>query len=199
MLGVSTSLTSVVSDIQVLARDMAGDMAQKAANGINPDQEQLDNLDEPEEDDTWHDTPDGGDLRGKKDELKNKLKANKPFDRDGMKQAAQDAKEAGNKSGGGAASSAMAMAKTGMKSLKGQAKQNTDDDAQDEAQGRKEQAKEKGRQVRDTTKNYLKEKIPEERREQTIHRLKKMIVEIQGHPECEYSNSCFPSFPVHTY
>jgi hypothetical protein len=31
----------------------------------------------------------------------------------------------------------------------------------------------------------LKDKMPQERREQTIWRLKKMVVEIQGHQDCE--------------
>ena len=36
---------------------------------------------------------------------------------------------------------------------------------------------------RDQMNNYLKGKMPEERREQTIWRLKKMVVEIQGHQD----------------
>lgn len=176
---------SPVGDIQILARDMAGDVAQKAANRVNPSEDELNQIDEPEDDDTWHDTPDTPDMRGKKDELKNKLKANKPFDREGLKSAAQDAQQAGNKQGGSATSQAMAAAKTGLSSLRGQANQNTDDDTQEKATQKKEQVKEKGREARETTKNYLKEKVPEERRDQTIYRLKKMIVEIQGHPECK--------------
>ncbi|KAJ5809876.1 uncharacterized protein N7503_002094 [Penicillium pulvis] len=35
----------------------------------------------------------------------------------------------------------------------------------------------------DKTKEYLSEKIPKERREQTIWRLKKMIIEVQGHAD----------------
>lgn len=44
--------------------------------------------------------------------------------------------------------------------------------------------KEKAKKALDQTKDYLSEKMPEERREQTIWRLKKMLVEIQGHPDC---------------
>lgn len=33
------------------------------------------------------------------------------------------------------------------------------------------------------TKEYLQEKIPKERREQAIWRLKKMVIEIQGHAD----------------
>ncbi|KAJ6029300.1 hypothetical protein N7444_012287 [Penicillium canescens] len=44
-------------------------------------------------------------------------------------------------------------------------------------------AKNKTKEVADKTKNYLSDKIPKERREQTIWRLKKMIIEIQGHAD----------------
>lgn len=36
------------------------------------------------------------------------------------------------------------------------------------------------------TKEYLEEKIPKERRDQAIWRLKKMVIEIQGHADCQY-------------
>jgi len=32
----------------------------------------------------------------------------------------------------------------------------------------------------------MSDKFPQERREQAIFRLKKMIVEVQGHPDCTY-------------
>ena len=38
------------------------------------------------------------------------------------------------------------------------------------------------------TKEYLEEKIPKERREQAIWRLKKMVIEIQGHADCQYQD-----------
>lgn len=43
------------------------------------------------------------------------------------------------------------------------------------------------------TKEYLEEKVPKERREQAIWRLKKMVIEIQGHADCQYQddNSLF--------
>jgi hypothetical protein len=43
----------------------------------------------------------------------------------------------------------------------------------------------KTKEYADKTKSYLSEKIPKERREQTIWRLKKMIIEIQGHADCK--------------
>lgn len=35
--------------------------------------------------------------------------------------------------------------------------------------------------------SYLNEKVPEERRDQFIGRVKKMLVEIQSHSDCKYS------------
>ncbi|CAG8031294.1 unnamed protein product [Penicillium salamii] len=43
--------------------------------------------------------------------------------------------------------------------------------------------KSKTKEYADKTKSYLTDKIPKERREQTIWRLKKMIIEIQGHAD----------------
>ena len=45
----------------------------------------------------------------------------------------------------------------------------------------------KRKEYSDRTKNYVSEKIPKERREQTVWRLKKMIIEIQGHADCKYA------------
>lgn len=47
-----------------------------------------------------------------------------------------------------------------------------------------EEAKTRGRELSEKTKEFLASKMPKERREQTIWRLKKMIVEIQGHSDC---------------
>lgn len=167
----------------MLARDIAGDAAQKAANKVNPSQDELDNIDASEDDDTWHDNPDAG---GLKESAKSKMQALKPFDKQGLKNAAQDAKQSGQNSGSNRGG-AMNALKTGAQNLKNQAQENVPDEDQDRANEKKEQAKQKARETRDQTKDYLKEKIPKERRDQAVHRLKKMIVEIQGHPDCENS------------
>ena len=154
----------------------------KAAGKVNPNQDELDRIDEPEDDDTWHDTK--GEAKDMKDKLKNKAQRNKPFDTEGLKQAGRDAQGSANQ-GGSLLDKASSAAKSGANNLKNQSKQNTPDDTQDEAAQRKENTKQRAREARDNTKDYLKEKVPKERREQTIYRLKKMIVEIQGHPDCE--------------
>lgn len=51
--------------------------------------------------------------------------------------------------------------------------------------------KSKTKEYADKTKNYLAEKVPKERREQTVWRLKKMVIEIQGHADCESALHCF--------
>lgn len=48
-----------------------------------------------------------------------------------------------------------------------------------------EETKNKAREMADKTKNYLSQKMPQERREQAIWRMKKMVVECQGHADCE--------------
>jgi len=63
--------------------------------------------------------------------------------------------------------------------LKDRANENISQEDKDKAREKKERAKER-------TKNYLSSKMPEERREQTIWRLKKLVVEIQGHPDCKF-------------
>lgn len=52
-----------------------------------------------------------------------------------------------------------------------------------------EEQKDKAREYRERTERYLKGKMPKERREQTIWRLKKMVVEVQGHQDCEQTFS----------
>lgn len=46
------------------------------------------------------------------------------------------------------------------------------------------------------TKEYLEEKIPKERREQAIWRLKKMVIEIQGHADCQYQDGHLSSISI---
>ena len=47
-----------MNDATILIRDIAGDAAQKAANKVNPDDEQLAQIDRPADDNVWHDKPD---------------------------------------------------------------------------------------------------------------------------------------------
>ena len=47
-----------MNDATILIRDIAGDAAQKAANQVNPNEDQLAQIDKPADDNVWHDVPD---------------------------------------------------------------------------------------------------------------------------------------------
>ncbi|KAL1296534.1 hypothetical protein AAFC00_000041 [Neodothiora populina] len=179
----------LLKDATVLLRDMAGDAASKAADKVNPSEDELRNIDEPESDNTWHDVPDlsAGNI---KNQVKSTVNENKPFSRNEAKGALGDATQAAHPSGSRDPTDAAALAaqdhrqgtssgvnaasgaQAGKDELKAKAKANVPQETQDRA-----------RETKDRTANYLKEKIPEERRDQTIYRLKKMVVEIQGHQD----------------
>lgn len=191
----TTSNQDVVSDATILLRDMAGDAAQKAADRVNPSEDELNQLDDEAEENTWHDVP-----KMSRDDLKNKVKnkyqEQKPFSREDLKEAGRDATQAAHPSGSrdprdaadlaardqrqGTSSGMDAQhgAKTAINSLRDRAEQNMPEDTKDRA-----------RNYRDRTKNYMKEKLPQERRDQIIHRMKKMVVEIQGHQDCTFSQT----------
>ena len=180
-----------MTDASVLLRDIAGDAAQKTATRINPSEDALNQIDQPADDNTWHDVPNlsPANLRAQAKEQYNKQK---PFSRGDVQNAAGDATQTAHPSGSrDPADAALLEAESrdqgtdsgmdpqaGVNSaaanLRGQASANIPDETKDKA-----------RDGRDRTKNYLKEKLPKERREQTIFRLKKMIVEIQSHSDCK--------------
>ncbi|KAH0007337.1 hypothetical protein KCU78_g11826, partial [Aureobasidium melanogenum] len=160
----------LLSDATILFRDMAGDAAQKAANKVNPSEDELNQIDEPAEDNTWHDVPDLS-----KDNLKNQAKAKyneqKPFSRDEAKGALGDATQAAHpggsrdpadvadlarrdqQQGGNSGVDATKGAMEGADRLQQKARENVPQETQDRA-----------RETRERTNNYLKEKLPKERR-----------------------------------
>lgn len=180
----------LLNDATVLIRDIAGDAATNAAGKLNPNEDQLNQIDEPAEDNTWHDTPDLS-----KDRFKSGVQdrfGKKATDPDAWKNAAQDAQQdatqqaagtddpeyAANKARdeGTEGVDAQSGAIAGAKNLKNQASANAPDEYKDKARDKK-------RELHEKSKNYLSSKMPQERREQTIWRLKKMVVEIQGHSD----------------
>lgn len=180
-----------MSDASVLLRDIAGDAAQKTATKINPSEDALNQIDEPADDNTWHDTPNlsASSLKAQAKEQYNKQK---PFSRSDVQNAAGDATQTAHPSGSrDPADAAMleaesrdqgtdsgmdpqAGASTAADNLRGQASANIPDETKDKA-----------RAGRDRARNYMSSKVPKERRDQTIFRLKKMIVEIQSHSDCK--------------
>ncbi len=176
-----------MNDATVLLRDIAGDAASNAASRVKPSQEALDQIDRPADDNTWHDVPDLS-----RDNLRNQAKSTfnqqKPLSKGDLNNAAGDASQAASGSRDPADTADRTArdqqygsnsvdpnqgARAGMSNLRSQASDNVPDETKDRA-----------RDARDRTKNYMSEKIPQERREQAIFRLKKMIVEVQGHPDC---------------
>ncbi|KAL9099490.1 MAG: hypothetical protein Q9163_005017 [Psora crenata] len=178
-----------VSDATILLRDIAGDAAQNAATRINPSQDRLNQIDQPADDNTWHDVPDlsTGNLKA---QARDQFNKQKPMSRNDLQNAAGDATQSAHPSGSRDPTDAAALAAkdqqegtdSGMdprrganaaaQNLRGTASQNIPDETKDNA-----------RHLSGKTKNYLGDKIPKERRDQTIYRLKKMVVEIQSHSD----------------
>lgn len=177
----------LLSDASVLLRDIAGDAAQKSANKVNPSDEQLQNIDRPAEDNTWHEAPDFN-----KENLKQQVKSRVPIGRKDVEEAGRDATQAANPDGsrdpadaaqraaqdqqhGTSQADPRAGAETAASNLKDKVSANAD-----------EKDKQRAKELRERSENYLKGKMPKERREQLIWRLKKMVVEIQGHQDCRW-------------
>ncbi|KAL8683858.1 MAG: hypothetical protein Q9186_000201 [Xanthomendoza sp. 1 TL-2023] len=163
----------LLSDATILLRDIAGDAAQNAANRVNPSQDQLSQIDQAADDNTWHDVPDlsRDNLRN---QAKNTYNQNKPLSRDDMKGAANNVANQGQKSDDPyqARDQAKDQGMNQAAQLRDQASANVPDETKDKAKN-----------FRDRTQNYAKEKLPKERRDQSIYRLKKMIVEVQSHQD----------------
>ncbi|KAI4163415.1 MAG: hypothetical protein LQ342_002922 [Letrouitia transgressa] len=179
----------LLNDATILLRDVAGDAAQNAANRLNPSEEQLSQIDQPADDNTWHDVPDLS-----RDNLMNQAKSaynkQKPFGKGEVKDAAGNATQAANPSGSSDPVDTAALAaqeqqtgtdqgvnaaggaQQGLSQLRDQASANVP-----------EETKSRAKEFRERTKSYASSKLPKERREQSIYRLKKMIVEIQGHQD----------------
>lgn len=168
----------LLDDALVLFRDMAGDAASNAANKVRPDEDRLNQIDQPAEDNTWHEVPDLS-----KDNIKNQASSlynqNKPFSREDAKDAASTgADQAQQQPTSDNQQAAQAGATSAAQQLKDKAQANIPDEHQEKARDAKNAAAQRSKQ-------YLSKKMPQERREQSIWRLKKMIVEIQGHSDCK--------------
>ncbi|EYE96876.1 uncharacterized protein EURHEDRAFT_514102 [Aspergillus ruber CBS 135680] len=130
----------ILSDALVIVRDMANDASQHAPTKIRPSEEQLSQIDQPAEENEWHEKPAGLPT----EQLKSRFKNNK-----------------------GDRASEFSDSATGNHT----------------AEVSKESTKDRKRQASGKTKEYLSEKMPPERRDQAIRRLKKMVMEIQGHTD----------------
>ncbi|KAL8998295.1 MAG: hypothetical protein Q9169_002609 [Polycauliona sp. 2 TL-2023] len=161
----------LLSDATILLRDIAGDAAQNAANRVNPSQDQLSQIDQAADDNTWHDVPDlsRDNLRN---QAKNTYNKNKPLSRADVQNVAGGAADQSQTGEGVDPDVARQQGAQGLSQLRDQASANVPDETKDQAKN-----------FRDRTTNYAKEKLPKERRDQSIFRLKKMIVEVQSHQD----------------
>ncbi|KAJ4304253.1 hypothetical protein N0V88_001866 [Collariella sp. IMI 366227] len=180
----------LLKDATVLLRDMAGDAATKTADRVRPNQDDLAQIDAPAQDHTWHDAPDFS--KGTmKDKFHQYYKGNPKDDakaaaREGTSHAHPDGssdprdvasaaaydRQTGANSGVNATGGAMAA----KDALRRNVDQNVDNETKDKARARRDE-------YRERTRNYFSRKMPQERREQTIWRLKKMVLECQQHPD----------------
>lgn len=187
-----------MSDASILLRDVAGDAAQKTANKVNPSEEQLNQIDDAEQDHTWHDTPnvsrDG--LKQQVQQAREKVpigsgtakqalgdatQAAHPSGQRDPRDAAQHDQERGDTSGADPRSGLQA----GLNTVQGNAEQNMSEEDRRKLEEQKERARQKKEEAKQRARDYVDKKMPKERREQVIYRLKKMIVECQEHSECE--------------
>lgn len=195
----------LVSDAVVLLRDIAGETATKAASKLRPDEDALARIDQPAEDNVWHDKPDIN-TQSLKAQFKEQTGRFKPGVSHSMKipvclhtehfQSKQDVQEAAQAATTSATGGrqdapvsqidARAGGATAKETLQQRAEQNVAPEDREKAQQVTEQAQAVSSEYSQRTKDFLASKMPKERREQVVWRLKKMIVEIQGHSDCMY-------------
>lgn len=177
----------LLNDAVILLRDIAGDAATKSASKISPSEEDLRQIDAPAPDHVWHEAPDPAKI---KQQLREKVNRNKPVDRNDVGDVIGNAAQATNPdnsrdprdAAGRAARDQRNGDSSGIDAQNG-LRAGANDLAQRTKAGIPEDKKQRAREYRDRTQNYLKGKMPQERRDQTIWRLKKMIVEIQSHQD----------------
>jgi hypothetical protein len=137
----------------ILVRSMAGDVASKAADKLQPTEEQMSQIDAPAEENTWHETPEVS--RQKIQEQLKGIKGRTPFGKKGSKE--------GSVSDGAVA-------------VQQQEAVNVDPATGTQVTPKTEgDAKAKLKEYQSRSQHYLTRKMPKERREQTIWRLKKMV------------------------
>ncbi|KAJ5496109.1 hypothetical protein N7539_001225 [Penicillium diatomitis] len=157
----------ILSDAVTLIRDMAADSAQKAANAVRPPEEMLSKIDEPAEQNTWHEKPNLS-----KEDIKQRLS---------KKKNSTEPLDTATTSPNNAAMPATTNTSPNDTTMPANANAQpySETDANSMTPSEQSLRKKYGQQ----TRAYLSEKVPKERREQVIWRLKKMIIEIQGHAD----------------
>lgn len=148
-----------MSDATILLRDIAGDAATNAATKVRPDEEKLSQLDRPADDNTWHEAPNFSKDNLKK-QLQSSYKGNDPVQ--DANAVAANATEATQSTGD---------AYSGLDAAKQTAQERTGVTEEDTEKA-KQASKRKAEEYRAKTREYLSKKMPQERRDQTVWRLK---------------------------
>ena len=186
----------LLEDVILLARDMVADIASKITQKTRPEQDRLTKIDEPAEDHTWHEVPPS--FSEMKSTVQSKINNAKGGVQNEAQQEAQevahgatgqsDPQKAGRPAADEHVNESNVDQQTGANA--GTAKDRGSGIADEIPDDHKEKTNEVANRSGDVAtstkaqvKEYLVEKVPKERRDQMIYRLKKMIVEIQKHED----------------
>lgn len=176
-----------MSDASIVLRDIAGDASQNAANRLRPSEEQLASVDQPAEENVWHEKPDTEQLKSRVKSATKKSKAGvSPSSSRTLHSLLTPTKTDESASD---VTSTAAQAAGGKRSKKAGAQAGAEKTKESIQEKVPEESKNQTSELAGKTKNYLSDKFPQERRDLGITRLKKMVVEVQGHPDCK---SCWP-------
>ncbi|KAI1749246.1 hypothetical protein F4782DRAFT_316240 [Xylaria castorea] len=160
----------LLSDASVLIRDMAGDAATNAATQVKPSEDRLNQLDLPADDNTWHDAPNFS-KENVKSQLQGAYKSS----------PTADARDVANQTLEGARQPDGSLdPQSAIRNGKGVISEKIDANTSEED---RQAAKNTAAEYRRRAREYLNKKMPQERRDQTVWRLKKMILECQQHPD----------------
>ncbi|KAH6976046.1 hypothetical protein BKA56DRAFT_74714 [Ilyonectria sp. MPI-CAGE-AT-0026] len=155
----------LLQDCTVLLRDIAGDAATSAASKVRPTEDQLAEMDQAAQDNTWHEKP-----KFSKADLKKRAQGIYG----GAKKDAQDVAAAG------AEANDQVDAIAGKDAALNTARQKLDGKVDEKT---KRNILQRNEEYRRRAGEYFNKKMPKERKDQTIFRLKKMILECQQHED----------------
>lgn len=148
-----------MSDATVLLRDMAGDAATNAASKVRPSEDRLQQIDQPADDNTWHDAPNLS-----KDKIKSQLQSSRnKAPTDDARDAVARTVDSARRPDGSLDPQAGAQTATGVVQEKINANVSDED---------REAAKKTAAAYRNQVRDYLNRKVPQDRRDQTVWRLK---------------------------
>lgn len=160
----------LLSDASLLLRDMAGDAAANAATKVKPSEEKLNQLDMPADDNTWHEAPNLS-----KENIRSQLQSVYKSD------PSADARDTANTTIEGARQPDGTLdPQAGIQAGTGAVSEQIDANISEED---RESAKKAAAEYRRRAREYLNKKVPQERRDATVWRLKKMVLECQQHPD----------------